>query len=156
MIDYKKGDLVQALRSGEVEAIAHQANCFNTMNSGVAKAIRLAYPEAYAADCQTLKGDFDKLGTLSSVIIENEQGGFGWIFNLYGQFNYGTEAGVVYTDIEALRNAVKMMRLFLDAANITKIGVPKMGCGLGGADWEDVEAILIEELDDFDVTVYSL
>lgn len=156
MIEYKKGDLVEALRTGEVEAIAHQANCFNTMNSGVAKSIRAAYPEAYEADCQTLKGDFDKLGTLSSVIIENEQEGFGWIFNLYGQFNYGREPGVVYTDIEALRNAVKMMRLFLDAANITKLGVPKMGAGLGGAKWEDVEAILIEELDDFDVTVYTL
>ena len=154
-IRYKTGDLIEALKTGDVDAIAHQANCFNTMGSGVELAIKQAFPEAYEADCQTIKGDPDKLGTLSATVVQNEFG-FGWIFNLYGQYNYGREPGMVYTDLDALRSAVAQMKLFLDAANISALGLPKLGCGLGGAKWQDVEAILIDELPDIDITVYTL
>lgn len=57
---YVKGNLIEALKSGSVQAIAHQANCFNTMGSGVALAIKNAFPEAYEADCKTVKGDKKK------------------------------------------------------------------------------------------------
>ena len=39
-ITYKEGCLIQGFKRGEVQAIGHQANCQNTMGSGVAKAIR--------------------------------------------------------------------------------------------------------------------
>lgn len=154
-IDYKKGDLIEAFKAGEVEAIAHQANCQNTMGSGVALAIKQAFPEAYAADCQTTKGDYDKLGSLSWVVVPtNDPKGFGPIFNLYGQFNYGREKGVVYTDLAALEKAMTVMKLFLDAGGHRTVGLPMLGCGLGGADWDDVEDIILRILGTLEVTVY--
>lgn len=156
MIEYKTGDLIAAFTAGEVEAIAHQANCQNTMNSGVAKAIKKAYPEAYEADCQTIKGDTAKLGSLTFVIVPVARHAPGFIFNLYGQFYYGREPGVVYTDLAALANAFMQMRVCLDAVGVTSVGLPKLGCGLGGAEWEDVEAIIEEHLEGLDVTVYTL
>lgn len=149
----KEGCLIEAMDNGEVECIAHQANCQNTMNSGVAKAIRERWPEVYEADCQTIKGDMDKLGSLSWTPVITKTG-HGPVFNLYGQFYYGREPGKVYTDIDALRNACNIMRMFVDAMGITKIGVPMLGCGLGGAEWDDVEAVLIGAFDGLDVTVY--
>lgn len=167
MINYKQGCIVQAFKRGEVKAIAHQANCQNTMGSGVAKAIRAAYPEVYEADCETIKGAVDKLGTLSFAICPrdrrkkitefNVEENVGPIFNLYGQFNYGREPGIVYTDIGALRNAMKHMLMFLRAMDIDHIGIPKMGCGLGGEKWENVSLAVQEELCDngISVTVYE-
>jgi O-acetyl-ADP-ribose deacetylase (regulator of RNase III) len=147
-IAYKEGCLIEAFKADEVEAIAHQANCQNTMGSGVAKALRAAFPEIYEADCQTVKGDYSKLGSLSWTINE-----YGMLFNLYGQFNYGYD-GEQYTDLEALESSFNIMNMFLDAASVTKVGLPKIGAGRGGADWDDIEDIIIRTLPDKDVTVY--
>lgn len=147
-ITYKQGCLIEGFKAGEVGAIAHQANCQNTMGSGVAKALRDAFPEIYEADCQTTKGDVDKLGSLSWTFNEH-----GMMFNLYGQFNYGYD-GAHYTDLDALESAFQIMRMFLDVANVSTVGLPKLGCDRGGAKWEDVEAIILRQLPDKDVTVY--
>ena len=147
-ITYKNGCLIEGFKAGEVRAIAHQANCFNTMGSGVAKALREAFPEIYEADCQTEKGSRDKLGSLSWTFNEH-----GMMFNLYGQYNYGYD-GSQYTDLDALEQSFKVMKLFLDATDVTHVGLPKLGCGLAGANWADVEAIIERQLSDYNVIVY--
>lgn len=154
-ITYKKGDLFDAFAAGEIEALGHQANCMNTMQSGFAKQLKELYPEAYEADCETIKGDPDKLGTLSMVIVDVPGHAPGMIFNLYGQYEYGREPGVVYTDVIALSNAMGQMRLFIDASGIEHIGFPRLGCGLGGANWADVELLIEVHFGDLNVTVFD-
>ncbi|QYW06680.1 hypothetical protein uav_149 [Pseudomonas phage UAVern] len=154
-LTYKAGCLIEALDKGEVSAIAHQANCFNTMKSGVAKALVERWPAVSEADQATIKGDPDKLGTLSFTPVYCEDSEIRPVFNLYGQYNYGREKGVVYTDIKALGNALHQMKLFLDSIGIKRVGLPKLGAGLGGAKWEDVESCIITELAGLDVTIYS-
>ncbi|UOL48445.1 hypothetical protein QGX12_gp022 [Pseudomonas phage Kremar] len=161
MIQYKIGDLVDALKSGEVSSIGHQANCFNTMNSGVAKAIRLAFPNAYEADCLTEKGDKAKLGKLTCVEYERDDETVGLIYNLYGQYNYGYDAKG-YTNYEALRGALLNMRIDLETAvsfggeDWKKVGFPKIGAGLGGGDWDTIARIIEDTFEGYDVTVYTL
>lgn len=155
MIEYKKGDLFDAFRAGEIEAFGHQANCMNTMGSGFAKQLKALYPDAYEADCQTEKGDMDKLGTLSMTIVDVPGHAPGLIFNLYGQYDYGREPGKVYTDIVALGQAMGIMRLFVDASGVEHIGFPRLGCGLGGAKWEDVETLIEFHFGDLNVTVFD-
>jgi O-acetyl-ADP-ribose deacetylase (regulator of RNase III) len=148
---YRQGDLIQALKNGEVGVIAHQANCMNTMGSGVAKAIRENFPEAYAADCETERGDADKLGNYT--FAENEHG---LIFNLYGQYNYGRD-GAHYTQLASLEEALENMAIYLtDIGYKGKVGIPKLGCGLGGADWNQVARVVSRALDNFEVIVYSI
>lgn len=161
MIQYKIGDLIDALKSGEVSSIGHQANCFCTMNSGVAKAIRLAFPQAYEVDCYTEKGDKNKLGKLTAVEHERADGSVGIIYNLYGQYNYGYDAKG-YTNYEALRGALLNMRIDLDGAvgvfgeDWSKVGFPKIGAGLGGGDWDTIASIIEDTFEGYDVTVYTL
>lgn len=155
---YKVGDLCEALKSGEVGAIGHQANCFNTMNSGVAKAIRLAFPDAYKADCETSKGDKEKLGSLSVGWNRDEHGNIaGLIYNLYGQYNYGYDSKG-YTNYDALRNALEEMHSDLLTSGIRKIGFPKIGAGLGGGDWDTIVKIIEDTFfaGGFEVTIYVL
>ncbi len=160
-IKYKVGDLVEALKSGEVSSIGHQANCFNTMNSGVAKAIRLAFPDAYAADCETEKGDKLKLGWSSVGSYVRSDGSHGLIYNLYGQYNYGYD-NKGYTQYAKLREAMLDMRddLAMIAPHeeeFLRIGFPKIGAGLGGGDWDTIVAIIEEVFKgDWDVTIYVL
>lgn len=161
MLKYKVGNLIDALKSGEVSSIGHQANCFCTMNSGVAKAIREAFPQAYEADCFTGKGDKGKLGDCTAAQHDRADGSVGIIYNLYGQYNYGYDAKG-YTNYEALRGALLNMRIDLDGAvgvkgeNWKKVGFPKIGAGLGGGDWDTIERIIEEVFADYDVTIYVL
>jgi O-acetyl-ADP-ribose deacetylase (regulator of RNase III) len=152
MIEYRYGCVASALKLGEISVIAHQANCFNTMNSGVAKAIRQLYPEVYAADCKTVKGDHRKLGGFTMATTLD-----GLVFNLYGQYDYGRD-GKQYTDYEALRSSLKNMAYKLRHLGfLGKIGIPKLGCGLGGGDWEgEVKLIVEQTLGEWDVIVYEL
>uniref|UniRef100_A0AAU6VYA7 Macro domain protein n=2 Tax=unclassified bacterial viruses TaxID=12333 RepID=A0AAU6VYA7_9VIRU len=160
MINYKVGDVVDAILSGEVIAIGHQANCFNTMNSGVAKAIRTRLPCAWEADQLTVKGDRDKLGTISVGQLRNCLTGepTGLVYNLYGQYNYGYDnAG--YTDYHALTKALIAMRDdLLTGNNLTEVGFPKIGAGLGGGDWSIISTLIADVFCDsgFNVTIYTL
>lgn len=156
MIEYRQGCVVEAFKSGRYYALLHQANCFNTMNSGVAKAIREEFPMAYAADLKTIKGDRFKLGTYSYAAI-NELSGY--VVNLYGQYNYGYD-GTKFTLIDQLEAALAAFgRHFRIGGELgLAICLPRLGCGLGGASWDDeVEPMIQRQLitRGFEVHVYD-
>lgn len=152
MLKYKVGDICDALELGEVDAIGHQANCFNTMNSGVAKAIRARFPQAYEVDCETVKGDYGKLGDCTVATAAS-----GLIYNLYGQYNYGYD-NKGYTDYSALQSALIEMRDdLLTGSGFEVVGFPKIGAGLGGGDWDTIAEIINDVFDGyFDVVIYVL
>jgi O-acetyl-ADP-ribose deacetylase (regulator of RNase III) len=158
MLNYKVGDICDAIINGEVIAIGHQANCFNTMNSGVAKAIRLRLPCAWEADQLTVKGDHEKLGTISVGQLRDDEGvPTGVVYNLYGQYNYGYDAKG-YTNYAALANALAAMRDdLLTGRDLWNVGFPKIGAGLGGGDWDTIAGIIGEVFDErFNITIYTL
>ena len=153
MLKYKKGDLIEAAKSGEVNTIAHQCNCFNNMGAGIAPQIKKAFPEAWLADNATEKGDKGKFGRLSYAVSGNVL-----IFNLYGQYGWWRQKdGSINTDYGMLRKSLEQMsRMLYSKRDKAKIGLPRIGCGLGGGDWGIVSQIIEEELSDFDVTIYDL
>lgn len=140
MIEYRKGCVVEAFKTGEYIAILHQANCFNTMNSGVAKAIREEFPTAYVADCQTTRADVSKLGGFTYAVIESLAG---VVVNLYGQYNYGRD-GRKYTQVDYLEKAMERARNSLLKGKNLSVCIPRIGCGLGGADWDRELVPMIE------------
>ena len=156
-LKYKVGDLCDALESGEVNVIGHQANCFNTMNSGVAKAIRARFPDAYATDQATVKGDRSKFGDFSIGLHHYGGGKIGTIYNLYGQYNYGYDAKG-YTEYQKLESALRLMKEDLDTGAMEfRVGFPKIGAGLGGGDWDTIAEIIDTVFgDDYEVTIYTL
>lgn len=157
MLKYKVGDLLEAAKNGEVNIIGQQCNCFNARKRGIAPLIDKAFPEAAEADDATIKGDESKFGSLSYAYSKQYDVG---IFNLYGQWGWWKrEDGLPNTDLPKLRSAfVEMTYILLQHEADYKIGLPKLGAGLGGGKWEDVEKIIKETLCDagFDVTIYIL
>ena len=64
-----RGNLLALARSGRFDVIVHGCNCRHAMDAGIAKQIKAAFPEAYAADLATPKGA-GKLGTISTAEIQ--------------------------------------------------------------------------------------
>lgn len=146
----------------KVYAIAHQANCRATMNSGFARELREIYPEAYAADVQMHKSnvgevDGNKLGKFSHAIAEDGR----LIFNVYGQLTYGKPPGR-YTDYNALEAGltavIKSWPILKGGPNHlaqTTLAMPHgIGCGRGGGDWSIVGQTLIRLFKDSNINLH--
>ncbi|MOA24116.1 hypothetical protein D3C78_1447820 [compost metagenome] len=91
---------------------------------------------------KTTAGDCFKLGSYTCGHTR-----YGAVVNLYGQFNYGYD-GKKYTRLDALEGAITQLVEDLDTPS--KVCLPKIGCGLGGADWDTeivpiLERTLLEE-----------
>lgn len=148
MIKYMKGDLILLAKHNWFDAIAHGCNCFNTMNSGVAKNIREAFPVVYEVDSKTERGDRTKLGTFTEAKVLTLYGNEISVFNLYTQYRYGTDRP--HFDYNALDTVLARLA---DQYPGIKLGLPKIGSGLAGGDWSRIEAILNNYSDKLQITV---
>lgn len=131
-----RGDLIKLARQKHFDLIVHGCNCFCAMGAGIAKQIRENFPKAYEADRLTGKGDREKLGTITFAEIDGLV-----VVNAYTQYHYSGSG--VLLDYEALR---KCLRTIQKQFGGKKIGLPKIGAGLAGGDWNTILIIIAEEL----------
>ena len=134
-----EGDLIKFAEEGKFDVIIHGCNCQCTMGAGIARTIKNRYPEAYKADCETVKGDREKMGDFSSVEVGPEDSKF-VIVNAYTQFYWGSGSA----DYEAIRAAMAKIK---EVYSGLRIGYPLLGAGLAGGDWGVISGIIDEELD---------
>lgn len=128
-----KGDLLKLAKEGKFDVIVHGANCFCTMGSGIARQIREQYPEAYEADCKTVAGDRNKLGTYTGTPTKD---GF-VVINAYTQYDFnraGENADVF--EYDAFLNV--LTTLAVNTAFRINYGFPLIGTGLAGGDKERI------------------
>ena len=121
-----QGDLIELAESGVFDVIIHGCNCFNTMGSGIARTIRTKYPEAYDADCETVAGDKEKLGTYTSY----DTGKF-IIINAYTQYNFNC-VGSASTDLFNYHAFESILESLEEDFISKRFGFPEIGCGLAG------------------------
>lgn len=141
-----KGDIVKLALAGELDVIIHGCNCFHTMGAGLAKQIADQLPEAVAADKRTLYADLAKLGSFSAQQIVRDDARF-LVVNAYTQYHPGPHAE--YAAIKMFcDNFYEMFKGFR-----LRIGIPEIGCGIGGLSINQVEVILEAYLQDMDVTL---
>ncbi len=153
-----KGNLIDFAYQGKFDIIVHGCNCFNTMGSGIAKEIKQRCPEAYEADCKTVRGDKSKLGTYSSAAFEtNNSEEFFVVINMYTQYRYGKDK--VHVDYEAIREGFRSLGEEIrewGEDGWSTVAYPKIGCGLAGGDWSIVSKIIDEELKGLEHTLVEL
>jgi O-acetyl-ADP-ribose deacetylase (regulator of RNase III) len=143
---YIDGDLIKLAQEGKFDVIGHGCNCFHSMGAGIAKAIKQAWPEALLADHCTRYGDRNKLGTFSQLEVGDLT-----ILNLYTQFKYTSIQ--VDVDYDAVRKCMKAVKKRYSGK---RIGLPMIGCGLAGGDWNIISQIIDDELGDEDITIVKL
>lgn len=148
-------NIVKNIFDVDLDVLVHQANCFCTMRSGIAKEIARRYPEAAQVDSLTRRGDMAKLG---SYTVAHIPGGANTkhVVNLYSQHGYDSDAHRRKTDYNAMYDGLSLMRdnLVNEGKGNYKVGVPhKIGCGLGGGKWPIVKAIIECVFDQTEFTV---
>ena len=134
-----------------LQGIIHQSNCFHTFGSGIAKRIREKYPEAYTADINSgTKGDSHRLGTFSVAHVLKEDK---YVFNLYGQYNFGAMAR--FTSYDAIDRGLRKIEAYARANHLSTLGCPKnMGCMRGGGSWPIVRAIIEDVFKESPIELY--
>lgn len=141
-----KGDLISLAEEGMFEVIIHGCNCLCNMGSGIAKTIKAKYPQVYKADCETTKGDKEKLGSFTSTVVGHQSSFI--VVNAYTQYAYSRNK--VDVDYDAVRKVFALIKQ--DYAG-KRIGFPLIGAGLAGGDWNIIEAIINDELEGEDHTL---
>jgi O-acetyl-ADP-ribose deacetylase (regulator of RNase III) len=147
------GDLIALAKEGKFDVIAHGCNCHSTMGAGIAPQMA----RAFGCDrfiMERIGSDVNKLGNIDYQIInvnENEL----IVVNAYTQFNYGRN----HADGDAKPLSYEALTLCMKKINVLfagkHIGLPKIGAGLAGGDWERIKFIIQRELQDCQVTVVN-
>ena len=150
MMKTRVGDLLQLAEDGDFDVIVHGCNCQQAMGKGIAKVIKARFPEAYAADLQTAKGDPEKLGSISYATVTRGEVTL-HVVNAYTQVHWRGRGKKVSE--EAIRQS---MRAIKQTFSGLRIGYPKIGAGLGGGDWATIAQIIDTELEGEDHTLVVL
>lgn len=127
--------------------IGHQTNCLGVMGAGIAKQIKLRYPNVFK-EYKMLCDNHDKDLLGECLICQTSVNTF--VANLFGEYSF-TESIAPFpekrhTDYDALRTAlVNMKNWCISFINENEVDVPlnigipyKIGCGLAGGDWDNV------------------
>ena len=148
MIKHVKGDIFQS----DADVILHQVNCQGVMGSGIARQVRIMYPNVYNEYWRFCMSNADRrkgmLGIAQFVIVAPNR----YIVNLFAQEYYG-RGGKCYTDYEALRQCLHRVNSNFRGQ---MVAIPYlMGCDRGGGNWDIVYKIIKETLTDCDVVLYE-
>lgn len=154
MLKTISGDLIEMAKAGMFDVIIHGCNCFNTMGAGIAKQIRATWPGAYYVDCKTPNGDIAKLGTCSQYVARVLNNKPLLIINAYTQFRYYGEENERLVNYDAIRSVFHNLGKLTSVLGIkARIGIPRIGAGLAGGDWNVIRQIIEEETNDLDITL---
>lgn len=160
MINYVIGDATNPIGDGP-KIIAHVVNDVGAWGRGFVLEISKKWPGAkkryldLAKPLRLSSGKYKrqvnlKLGDVHLVTAETGL----WIANMVAQHGLISTSNPVPLRIDALAECLATVKSM--TANRCSIHMPRIGCGLGGSTWENVEPIIARELAGVDVYVYDL
>lgn len=135
-----KGDIFKT----HAKHIAHGCNAKYVMGSGLAYMVKAIYPQAY------YQYVYEKpvLGTIQVVDCGRVS-----IVNCITQNNYGRDRSVRYASYDAIDSCMLSIN---DNIKADCIAMPKIGCGLGNADWNVVKEIINCRLTNIEALIYEI
>lgn len=147
MITWKHGDIFDA----QAYAICHQVNCQGVMGSGIAKQIKQNYPNVYKTYRMWYETDNLKLGTVVNAYTNKDN--IHLVANLCSQDRYGRD-NKRYTNYTAFRQCLQQIANTYPPDCILAFPY-KIGCGLGGGDWETIYKMIQQELSNHNVEIWK-
>lgn len=151
MINKINGDILTAKGY-----ILHGVNCQGVMGSGVALAIRKKWPEVYDHYSSLVTRHGRGEGLLGTIQIVKTSDPDVRVVNCFTQDKFGKD-GRVYASYQAILRCVKSFSRNIDPSFSSVVNFPKIGCGLGGLNWNVVETIFDLRIPDtFEKNLYVL
>jgi len=133
--------------AGDFDVITHGCNCFLTMGAGIAGQISKRYPAAFTADKATKSGDRTKLGSFTAAEISRPNGTKFVVINAYTQYQPGRNF-----ELTALERALSLVKAEFGGKGL-RFGLPFIGAGIGGGNWEQIKPVIECELDGEEVSI---
>jgi O-acetyl-ADP-ribose deacetylase (regulator of RNase III) len=115
--------------------IIHGVNCQGKMNKGVAKSIRCKFPQVYTEYNKLCAATYSKrslLGSVQQVKINESL----YVYNCFTQIYYGNNKNIQYANVDAISSCLQNVITDAINLNIDTIYTSKIGCNLGGLNWE--------------------
>jgi O-acetyl-ADP-ribose deacetylase (regulator of RNase III) len=135
----------------ECDVIIQSNNCFVTMGTGLAKAIREKYPEVYESDCKTYHGDIKKLGTILPVKLNSDLPSY--CFLNYNQYRFGRNKRQV--DYEAFYKCLEQSLQKIRELGLKTMGIAYgMSCNNAGGTWPICLCMIEAIFQDSEIEVY--
>ena len=142
MINYLKADATIPQTEGNI-IISHICNDIGAGGKGFVMAISKRWKEPAKQYKQWYKEGKDfALGAVQFVAVEENV----WVANIIGQHKiYKDENGNPPIRYEAVKEGLQQVAGFAQKIN-AKVQMPRIGCGLAGGSWDEIEAIIEDTL----------
>jgi|SRR6478609_4487349 len=150
-----QGNLITMALEGQFEVITHGCNCMCAMGAGIAPQMAAEFGcDHFDLEQKEFIGDMHKLGDIDYELVNIEERVTPlYVVNSYTQYAPGwnpIHKKRIPLDYSALRLCMmKINHIFKGKA----IGLPQIGAGLAGGNWNYIKRIIRSELKDMDVTV---
>jgi len=140
-IRYQVGDATAPQADGP-RIICHICNDIGGWGAGfvVALSRRWKEPERAYRDWYSAGEGF----ALGEVQFVNVEPGL-WVANMVGQHGVGIRKGKAPIRYEAVRTALRKVATFAKAQGAS-VHMPRIGCGLSGGTWDQIEPLITDSL----------
>jgi O-acetyl-ADP-ribose deacetylase (regulator of RNase III) len=147
------GDLITLTKQGMFDVITHGCNCFCNMGAGIAVPMNKNFGCGnFKMENPNTKGDINKLGMLDfgTFHVSNENGDVKEIYIVNSYTQYTPAVHLKPVDYDAITLCMRKINHIFKGKHI---GLPKIGSGLAGGDWNRIKEIIQKELKDCYVTI---
>jgi O-acetyl-ADP-ribose deacetylase (regulator of RNase III) len=151
-IRYVIGDATRPDATGN-KIIVHVCNDVGGWGKGFVMALSGRWPEPEARYRAWYKSQDDfQLGAVRFVQVQDDL----WVANLVGQRGLRPTDGAPPIRYDAVREGLSKVAAFARERGAS-VHMPRIGCGLAGGKWEEMEPVILETLSEqgIEVTVYD-
>lgn len=147
MIHELSGDILFSRAKAIVQGVAPN----DDFHQGLALQLRERMPALYKDFRHYCQTQHPKSGGLWTWMSSDGR----YIVNLFTQdaaYAHGSKPGDA--TLGHVNHALHALRAFAQKEKIPSIALPRLACGVGGLDWNDVRPLIGKQLGDLEITVY--
>jgi O-acetyl-ADP-ribose deacetylase (regulator of RNase III) len=135
----------------EARAIVHGVAPNDDFHQGLALQLRERMPALYKDFRHYCQTQHPKPGGKWSWMSADGR----YIVNLFtqdGAYAHGSKPG--HASLSHVNHALHALRGFAQKEKLSSMALPRLACGVGGLDWNDVKLLIENQLGDLDIPVY--
>ncbi len=135
----------------EAKAIVHGVAPNDDFHQGLALQLRERMPALYKDFRHYCQTQHPKSGEKWSWMSADGR----YIVNLFtqdGAYAHGSKPG--HASLSHVNHALHALRGFVQKEKLPSMALPRLACGVGGLDWNDVKPLIENQLGDLNIPIY--
>lgn len=140
MITYHRTSIL----SSQAQTVVNTVNTVGVMGKGLASEFKSRFPEMFK-----LYQEFCKSGQLTTGKLWLWKGENQWVLNFPTKEHWKRPSRLEY-----IESGLKKFVEEYEKRGMTEVAFPRLGCGNGGLDWQDVRPIMEKYLSDLPIQIF--